>query len=390
MRGINVMFDTLRAKVSIFKAKTRVMKRRVSIYGWLRVLLGMVFVFSGAVKLIDPAGTAIKMEEYFSALGLEFLMPYATVAAVVLILAEWAAGWWLLMKFAYRKTLALVTILLAFFLLLTGYSAVTGKVTDCGCFGDAIKLTPWETFWKNVIFLVMALWLWRDAALRRRTDTHKRWKGVVALAVLAMGTWFAFWTLKHLPVIDFRPFAVGKNIREGMEIPPGAPAYKFKEVWYYKVNGEIKKFSTEDEPWNIPGAEFVKRETIEIQKGYTPPIHDFFIEGEEGDITERILDAPSVYLVLIVRPDRLSDEDYKKLMKTVQRLKEKKATFYLITSEITPKLERWSRAVQTPLNLLDQTVMKTMLRARAGVMYLEHATVKGKWTLDDFLKNWEE
>jgi hypothetical protein len=200
---------------------------------------------------------------------------------------------------------------------------------------------------------------------------------------------FAYWTIHHLPVIDFLPYAIGKNILKGMEIPAGAKPYKFKEVWYYKVNGEVKKFSTGDKPWDIPGAEFVKRETRMIQKGYDPPIRDFNIEGDWGDITEKILHSPSVYLILIVQPEKLSEQDYKNLMKAVNYFKQNKKEFYLVTSDITDKLDRWTWTVNTPLNQMDRTVMKTMLRSRVGVMYLENATVKGKWTLADFLKSTE-
>ena len=352
---------------------------------FLRILLALNFIFSGAVKLIDPVGTQFKMEEYFQVLHLDFLVPYALPFAVLLITLEWTLGWWLLFKYRYGLTLKLLTVLVLFFLFLTGYSAVTGKVTDCGCFGDAVKMTPRETFWKNVIYLGMLAWLWWDLKknpLEKRAGTI-RWLAYVFPVVALL---FAVWTVRHLPVLDFRPYAVGKNIRESMEIPPGAKPYKFKEIWYYRVNGEVRKFSTEDEPWNIPGAEFVKRETIEIQKGYDPPVHDFIIEGDWGDITDKVLDEPSVYLLLITRPEDLTDADYKRLMQVIQQLKEKKARYYLITPEIPPKLERWSRAVDTPLNIMDKTTLKTMLRAKAGVMYLEKATVKGKWTLKDFLK----
>jgi len=355
---------------------------------FVRIFLALNFIFSGAVKLIDPVGTQIKMEEYFRVLHLDFLSPYALHFAVFLIVLEWTLGWWLLLNYRYGFTLKLLTALVIFFLFLTGYSAVTGKVTDCGCFGDAVKLTPWETFWKNVIYLVLLLFLWKHK------DTYAGESGIykrlTAYILPVAALFFALWTVRHLPVIDFRPYAVGKNIREGMEIPPDAKPYKFEEIWYYRVNDEVRKFTSEEEPWNIPGAEFVKRETKVIQKGYEPPIHDFVIEGDWGDITDKVLEEEAVYLILITRPDDLNDDDYKRLMKAIQYLKEQKAKYYLITSDITPKLERWSRAVDTPVNIMDETTLKTMIRTKAGIMYLEKATVKGKWTLQDFLKQHAE
>ncbi len=350
----------------------------------IRIFIALNFIFSGFVKLIDPVGTQIKMEEYFDVLHLSFLTPYALAFSIFLIVTEWTLGWWLLLKFRLQTTVYGLTLLTVFFLFLTGYSAVTGRVTDCGCFGDAIKLTPWETFFKNIVYLAGLLWLIRHLKYENTTG-RTAGKFIIAYLFPVAALILALWTVKHLPLIDFRPYAVGKNIRKGMEIPPGAKPYKFKEIWYYKVNGEIKKFSSEDKPWDIPGAEFVKRETVEIQKGYDPPIHDFIIEGDWGDITEKVLNADSVYLILIPDPEKLDDEDYKDLMKTMRKLKENKANYYLITAELTPKLERWSRAVDTPVNYLDRTTLKTMIRSRAGVMHLKKATVNGKWTLKDFI-----
>ncbi len=349
----------------------------------LRIVIAAVFIFSGAVKLIDPVGTQIKMEEYFEVLHLDFLQPYALVISIFLIVVEWTLGWWLLFNLRKKLTFYVLLFIMIFFLFLTGYSAVTGKVTDCGCFGDAIKLTPWETFFKNIVLLILFLILWK----MENFDTKTRLGQMLFAYVFPIaGLIFAVWTVKHLPVMDFRPYAVGKNIKQGMEIPPGAKPYIFKEIWYYKVNGEVKKFETEDKPWEIPGAEFVKRETIMVQKGYDPPIHDFNIEGERGDITEEVLNQEKAFLILIVEPQKLNEEDYKNLMKTISELKKSKIPYYIITADITDKLDRWSRTVTTPLNFLDQTTLKTMLRSKAGVMYLENATVKGKWTLRDFLK----
>ncbi len=352
----------------------------------VRIFVALNFIFSGFVKLVDPVGTQIKMEEYFEVLHLDFLVPYALAFSVFLIVLEWTLGWWLLLQLRIHTTVYALTVLTVFFLFLTGFSAVTGKVTDCGCFGDAIKLTPWETFYKNVVYLLMLGWLiyrLKDCKTRKISLSRLALAYVFPVAALI----FAVWTVKHLPVIDFRPYAVGKNIKEGMQIPPGAKPYIFKDIWYYKVNGEVKAYATEDKPWEIPGAEFVKRKTVEVQKGYDPPVKDFTIEGDWGDITGQVLDKPAVYLILITDPEKLDDRDYKNLMQTVQKLKESKSEFYLVTADITPKLERWSRTVDTPVNFMDKTTLKTMIRTKAGVMYLEKATVKGKWTLRDFLKS---
>ncbi|NPA42891.1 MAG: hypothetical protein GXO27_02545 [Chlorobi bacterium] len=348
----------------------------------VRLFLAVNFIFAGAVKLADPVGTQYKMEEYFQVLGLDFLTPYALYFALFLVVLEWTLGWWLLLGYRLRQTLKVLTALTVFFLFLTGFSAVTGKVTDCGCFGEALKLTPWQTFWKNIIYLVLLFFLMRTAP--RAPSRSPKFLRMAAYTLPVLALFLAVRAVRHLPLKEFTPYAVGKNIREGMA---SEDDYVFEEVWYYKVNGEVRRFSTSEAPWRIPGAEFVKHETVTVSEGRPPEIAGFYIDSERGDITDEVLSAPSAWLILLVHPDRLTDEDYKRLTRILQYFKEQKAKYYVITSADTPKLERWSRAMDTPLNWMDHTVLKTMLRARAGVMHLENATVTGKWTIQDFLKH---
>ncbi len=356
-----------------------------TIYHIVRIFLALVFIFSGLVKMIDPVGTQIKLEEYFSpaVLNLPFLTPYALAIGIFLILLEWTLGWSLLFNIKPRLTLKLTLALTLFFLTLTGYSAATGTVTDCGCFGDAVKLTPWQTFFKNVVLLILLLITYALKPEKQSASKPTFWiTGAAALLALFL----MLYTVNHLPLIDFRPYAAGKNIREGMTVPEGAPAPEFKNIWYYKINGEIKRFTDQEKPWEIEGAEFVKRETKMIKEGYVPPIHDFSIEGDWGDITDKVLDAPKIYLILIPEPYDLTEQDLKNLFNAVHYFKKHHLEFVITASDISPALERWSRAVNTPLNVTDETTLKTMIRTSPGIMLLEKATVKGKWTLKDFLK----
>ncbi len=357
----------------------------------LRGAVGLLFVFSGLVKLVDPVGTQIKMSEYFSedVLNLTFLEPWSLELGIFLIVLELALGVWLLIGYHYKFTLRISMILMLFFLFLTGYSAVTGKVTDCGCFGDAVKLTPWETFYKNVVIFLFLLILWN---YRKVFDFREAmWKKILAYGIPVLAVFFAGWTVKHLPVVDFRPYAVGKNIKQGMEIPPGAPEFKYEEIWYYKVDGKIKKFKTEDEPWNIPGAEFVKRETKEIQKGYIPPVHDFSIEGAGGDITEEVLKADDIWLILVTEPTALDSADFEKIKQAIDYFQKQGKKFVVISSDFTPEMEEmFAISWNVPVYLMDGTTLKTMIRTRVGVMHLQNATVKDKHTISDFLKDKKE
>ncbi len=343
----------------------------------IRFIVAVTFIFSGFVKMIDPVGTKIKMLEYFSedVLNLTFFSPYALEISILLIWLEFVLGVWLLLGYKIRFTLRALLVLVSVFLFLTWYSAYYNKVTDCGCFGDAVKLSNWETFYKNVILIVFIWFLnrrWRDIRplfSRRKLTALSHTFALLALLLM-------IYTVRHLPLIDFRPYAVGKNIEEGMKIPPGAPKGKFKDIWYYRVNGEVKEFTNEDEPWNIKGAEFVDRKTIVLQEAYTPPIHDFSIENETGeDITEQVLKMPEVYLVISYDPAGMSEEAVKKVNEYTGKLQKEGhkviGMFALVDENLTQKFN-------FPLYMTDATTLKTMIRSNPGVIKLEYGTVVEK------------
>ncbi len=347
------------------------------IFKIIRLLVAATFIFSGFVKLIDPIGTKIKMLEYFSedVLNLPFLSPYALEISVAMIWLEFVLGIWLLFGYKIKFTLRALLVLITVFLFLTWYSAYYNKVTDCGCFGDAVKLTNWETFYKNVILIVLILllnWRWyylKPLFNKRLLSNLSHTTALVALLLM-------IYTVRHIPLIDFRPYAIGKNIEEGMQIPPDAPQAKFKDIWYYKVNGEVKEFSNEDEPWNIKGAEFVNRKTIMLEEGYTPPIHDFSIENEtDGDITEDVLKMPEVYLVISYEPNKISNEAIKKVNDYTAKLQKEGhkviGMFALIDGHLAQKFN-------FPLYMTDATTLKTMIRSNPGIIKLENGTVVEK------------
>ena len=344
---------------------------------FIRILVSLTFIFSGFVKLIDPIGTKIKMLEYFGedVLNLTFLYPYALEISVIMILLEFALGIWLLFGYKPKFTLRALLVLISVFLFLTWYSAYYNKVTDCGCFGDAVKLSNRETFYKNVVLIIFILflnWRWKDI----NPLFVKKITTGVSYTFTALALFFMIYTIRHLPLIDFRPYAIGKNIEEGMRIPPDAPKGKFKDIWYYKVNGEIKEFTNEDEPWNIKGAEFVDRKTITIQEAYTPPIHDFSIENEtDGDITDQVLDMPEVYLVISYKPTEISENARKKINEyTAKLIKEGHKVIGLFASND----DNIAKKYNFTLYLTDATTLKTMIRSNPGVIKLENGTVVEK------------
>src|SRR5690554_6294903 len=245
-----------------------------------RIFVGVLFIISGLIKLNDPVGFSFKLEDYFAqdVLNLPFLAPLALAIAVFVVIFEVVLGVMLLLGYKKKFTLWTLLLIIVFFTFLTFSSAYFNKVTDCGCFGDAIKLTPWESFFKDIVLLVLILLLFfgRKHLAPLFGNNTKRY--TVAFALIACVI-FAYYVLNHLPAIDFRPYKIGANIEEGMGIPEGAPTTIFDYAWKFKVNGEEKVIVTQGDYLTVEG-EFIGVETKEVQKGYEPPIHDFTIERE--------------------------------------------------------------------------------------------------------------
>jgi len=340
----------------------------------IRYLVGLTFIFSGFVKLVDPIGTKIKMLEYFSeeVLNLTFLNSYALEISIFLILVEFVLGIWLLLDYKTNFTLKALLILIVIFLFLTWHSAYYNKVTDCGCFGDAVKLSPWETFYKNVILLILILFLnWQKNNIQPLLS--KRLTTALAHSSVLLGFLLMIYSIRHLPFIDFRPYAIGKNITAGMQIPPDAPKAQFKDIWYYKVNGKVQEFTSEEAPWDLPGAEFVDRKTITLSEGYTPPIHDFSIENDtDGDITQQVLSAPEIYLIISAEPNKINKKAQKKVNEYALHLTKNGhqviGLFAVLDADLNSRFN-------FPIYLTDATTLKTMIRSNPGVIKLEKGTV---------------
>ena len=241
--------------------------------GFARIFVGVLFIFSGFIKLNDPLGFAYKLEEYFGAdvLNLEFLIPYALVLSIFLVITEVLLGIMLLIGYARKFTLWSLLIMILFFTFLTFYSAYFNKVTDCGCFGDAIPLVPWESFIKDVILLVLILLLFfqREKIKPIFSSAHKWIVFVSFIGCLIFG----YYVLMHLPVFDFRAYQEGYNIKEKMTVPEDAPKDIFEYQWKFNVSGEEKIVTTNGIYPSVDG-KFINVETKRIQQGYIPPIHD--------------------------------------------------------------------------------------------------------------------
>ncbi|MEL6917739.1 MAG: BT_3928 family protein, partial [Bacteroidota bacterium] len=253
--------------------------------GISRIFVGILFIISGFIKLNDPVGFSFKLEEYFSqgVLDLPIFMPYALNIAIFVVILEVLLGVMLLVGFRIKFTLWSLLGMIVFFTFLTFYSAYFNKVTDCGCFGDAIKLTPWESFTKDVVLLVLIIILLLGRKHIKSIFGPKTKRIITLIALILCGV-FAYYVLNHLPLIDFRPYKIGANIEEGMTVPENAPKAIFEYAWRFKVGNEEKIIVTNGDYPSVEG-EFIDVETKEIQKGSEPPIHDFTIEQNGEDFT---------------------------------------------------------------------------------------------------------
>jgi len=348
-----------------------------------RILVAVTFIFSGFVKLVDPLGSAYKFEEYFGAdvLNMEFLIPYALQFSIVLILAEILLGVMLLLGYKARLTVWSLFALSLLFLFLTWYSAYFDKVTDCGCFGDAVKLTPWETFYKNVVLMALIVFL-----LFRMYYIDPLISEIVAkkltLLSLVVFAGILFYSLRYLPIIDFRAYAVGKNIPDGMEIPEGAEEPVYEDTWVYEVNGELQTYRTEDKPWNIEGATFVDRETKLVREGYVPPIHDFTMERDGDDLTDVLMQKEKLLLVVAYDLKKANKKGLDKMRKVTINAMENGYTVYCFSASTLEDFESLKEKYGWEFDLLfcDATTLKTIIRSNPGLVTLNQGTVTGKWS----------
>ncbi len=348
----------------------------------LRFLVGITFVFSGFVKLVDPIGSMYKFQEYFGAdvLNLTFLDPYALEFSIVLIIAELMLGIMLLVGYKSKFTTYSLLALISVFLFLTWYSAYYNKVTDCGCFGDAVKLSTWQTFYKNIVLIFMILWLVIKRGQIKPLINAKIARNA-SLTGLIISIAIVIYVLNYLPIIDFRPYAIGKNITQGMSIPKNAPKAIYKDTWIYKVNGVEKSYTTAQKPWNIPGAVFVNRKTKVIQEAYKPPIHDFTMESDGKDIANRLLQEPKLLLIVMYNLDLTNQKGLKRMAELSSRAIKKGYKVFGMSASGKEQFKKLKQKYNLKINLLfcDETTLKTMIRANPGVMLLNKGTIIGKW-----------
>ncbi|PQB03791.1 BT_3928 family protein [Aureitalea marina] len=356
--------------------------------GICRIVVGVLFIISGLIKLNDPVGFSFKLEEYFSAevLNMEWLIPYALLLAVIVVIAEVMLGVMIVLGYAVRLTLWSLLLMIVFFTFLTFYSAYFNKVTDCGCFGDALKLTPWESFWKDVILLALILFLIYGRKYIQPFFTVNI-RSILVFASLVGCLGLAYHVLEHLPVVDFRPYKIGANIPEGMSIPPGAPEPVFEYRWLFTQNGEEETVVTNGDYPSHPG-ELLEVKTKEIQAGYEPPIHDFSMERNGEDHTEQLMQVPRMLVIIAYNLENTEMEGYYGVRQLVQQARSKGVRVIGMSASSQDETTAFSQqnSLELDFYFCDQTTLKTIVRSNPGILEIRNGTITQKLHWNDAAK----
>lgn len=349
-----------------------------------RFLLAVVFIFSGFVKVIDPLGFFYKIQDYLMAFGMIDWFPsfFPLLIAVLLSALEFCIGVFLL--FGVRRKIAstLALLLLALMTPLTLYLAIADPVSDCGCFGDAVVLTNWQTFGKNVVLLLAAVLVFKYKRLIIRFVTLKlEW--MVSLYTILFVFALSGYCFYYLPVFDFRPYRIGTDIKAAMEMPADAKPTVYETYFTLEKNGERQEFTLENYPdstW-----QFIEARTVVKEKGYEPPIQDFALVSQETgeDLTDRILSSSEYTFLLVAhRVEEADDSNIDLINEIYDYSVENGYGFYALTSSPDEAIEQWRdrTGAEYPFCLVDDITLKTIIRSNPGLLLLKQGVILNKWS----------
>lgn len=363
----------------------------------LRYIIAIIFIISGFVKAIDVKGFSFKLEEYFSpdVFNLTFLQNFTLEIAIFVVALELALGLMLLLKMKLKCTLISLIALCVFFAFLTFYSAYFNKVTDCGCFGDAIKFTPWQSFWKDMALLLGLLILW---FLNKKSDTLNNEKGLLKMPFLGIGilisAYVIYYGIAHEPLIDFRDYKIGTDLNlEKQKISANPSEYKTSYTMKNTKTGEEKVVGQDDfvnqkeyweegTPWQIQKG---KEVSVLVKQGYQSSIDKFKLEDENGnDITEQILHLPKVVIFFSYAPEKIKENDKNFLEYGIE-------DFIFNYKELNPKSEFYGVSTQKSFFkkvkslTMDGTAIKTIARSNPFVLILENGKIVEKKSLIEYM-----
>lgn len=346
-----------------------------------RIIFGLVFLFSGFVKAVDPLGTAYKISDYLEAFSLTSLDFLALPAALMLIAAEFTIGFNILFNVHLKATTWLASLFMLVMTPVTLYLAISNPISDCGCFGDAIVMTNWQTFYKNVVLcIILAIIALLQKQSRPWLSNWGAW--VVTLLPILISFGISIYCYNLLPILDFRPYKKGNNIIEGMQIPEDAPLDKYETTFFYEKDGIEQAFTLDNYPAEDSTWTFVRQESKLIEQGYVPPIHDFSIVTEDGDITDLILeDAGYTLLVISHKVEKAATKNIKCVKSTIANAKKAGANVIWLTSSYSDEIEEFKTqyGIEDTFGATDDITLKTIVRSNPGLVLIKDATVIEKW-----------
>ena len=350
-----------------------------------RFLLGVTFIFSGFVKAVDPLGSFYKIQDYLDAFGLlSWVPPFMPLLfGIGLAAIEFCIGVFLFLGIRRSMASWVALLLMCFMTPLTLYLAIADPVSDCGCFGDAVVLTNWQTFGKNVVLLVAAVFAFKGRKLIIRFISHKSaW--MVSMYTLLFIFALSFYCLSHLPIFDFRPYKIGTDINEAMSIPEGAEQPVYATTFILEKDGVRREFTLDDYPSDTLW-KFVDSKTELVKEGYEPLIRDFFIEDIKtgDDLTQDILSDTSYVFLLIAYDLHNADDGNIDLINGVyDYCVENGYRFYCLTASSDDEILRWqdNTGAEYDFCRADDIALKTIIRSNPGLMLLKRGVIYNKWS----------
>ncbi|WP_140936738.1 BT_3928 family protein [Sphingobacterium lumbrici] len=364
-----------------------------------RLFVGLLFIFSGLIKANDPMGFGFKLQEYFHVFHINFLNDYSTSVAVIICASEIILGALLLLGIAGKKVAWGLLLLIIFFTFLTFYSAFFEVVTACGCFGDAIPLTPWQSFIKDLVLLAFILYIFVYRAQLKSIIKNSFSGNLITFLIIVASFGIGIYTVYFLPFIDFLPYKVGNNIPKLMEIPEDAPQDEYEHIYSlkHKTTGENKKVTDkvymdekiwEDENWEIIG----EPKSRLIKKGYQVAISDLNISDAEGNnVTQEIITNP-YYNFVVVSTDvtKLSPTDFLALDNLNETIRDLSKDYNIRATLLTSSSSNDASYLNDQLNLVleifyaDAVPLKSMVRSNPGILLLQNGVVINKWSKQSF------
>jgi uncharacterized membrane protein YphA (DoxX/SURF4 family) len=358
---------------------------------FLRITVGVLFIFSGLVKANDPLGLTYKMDEIFDIWHMSFMAPYTLYFSILMIAFEIIAGVALLIGYAFRLLSVLLLLLNLFYTFLTAYALFSGKIKECGCFGDCFKISNEATFGKDIVLLIMSLILFVY-----RNRVRPLFSGYAITALMILTVFFSFgvqwYMLEHLPFYDCLAYKAGNNLLEKMQPAPDATPDVYETTFIYEKNGVKKEYNSTNYPWQDSTWKFVDKTDKLIKSGTGQPAipHDFAIlDSDQKDNTEEILKTKGYVAFFFLRKTEDAHTDNMEMLKAlVAQARQARIPFYFLCSTDYDSGKAFAKKWGLDLSpyIMDVTISKTVMRSNPGLMLLKDGTVVHKWSYRDYPK----